>query len=150
MPNQRQINAVNPTDHYSVISNSTTKRDARGFTLIEMLIALVILSVSILAMTSMTLTAIRTNLDNDLRNAAIRLTAEVAEDLGALPIESVVATGTPETRQVSIRGGVFPYQVTRTVTPLSNDLRQVNITVSYTSKGVTKTNSAVVYKHRAS
>lgn len=150
MPNQWQIDAVNPTDHYSVTSNSTTKRDARGFTLIEMLIALVILSVSILAMTSLTLTAIRANLDNDLRNAAIRLTAEVAEDLGAMPIESVVATVTPETRQVSIRGGVFPYQVTRTVTTLTNDLRQVNITVSYTSQGVTKTNSAVVYKHRAS
>jgi hypothetical protein len=79
------------------------------------------------------------------------LTAEVAEDLGAMPIEDVVATpvGTPETRQVRIRGGNFPFNVTRTVIPLTNDLRQVNITVSYISKGATKTNSAVVYKHRA-
>lgn len=124
--------------------------DARGFSLVEMLIALVILSVSILGMTSLTLTTMTANFDNDLRNAAVRVTSEVAEDLGATPIESVVSTVTAEIRQASIRGTNFPFEVTRTVIPLSNDLRQVNITVSYTSKGVTKTNSAVVYKHRAS
>jgi type IV pilus assembly protein PilV len=126
--------------------------NSRGFSLVEMLIALLILSVSILGMTSLTLTSIRTNLDNDLRNGAVRITTEVAEDLGAMPIEDVVSTPvlTPETRQVSIRGVNVPYTVTRTVTSLTNDLRQIDITVSYTSKGVTKTNSAVVYKHRAS
>jgi hypothetical protein len=100
-------------------------------------------------MTSLTLTTMRTNFDNDLRNAAVRITSEVAEDLGATPIENVVST--VETRQASIRGTNVPFLVTKTVpSPLSNDLRQVNITVSYTSQGVTKTNSAVVYKHRAS
>jgi Tfp pilus assembly protein PilV len=117
-----------------------------------MLVALVILSVSILGMTSLTLTTMRANFDNDLRNAVVRVTSEVAEDLGATPIESVVSTptGTPEIRQASIRGTNIPFEVTRTVIPLTNDLRQVNITVSYTSNGITKTNSAVVYKHRAS
>lgn len=124
--------------------------DSRGFSLVEMLIALVILSVSILGMTSLTLTTMTTNFDNDLRNAAVRVTSEVAEDLGATPIESVVSTVTAEIRQASIRGTNFPFEVTRTVIPLTNDLRQVNINVSYTTKGVTKTNSAVVYKHRAS
>lgn len=126
----------------------TKQRDSRGFSLVEMMVALVILSVSILGMTSMTLTTIRTNLENDLRNGAVRVTTDVAEDLGAMPIEDVV-TGT-ETRQVSIRGSNVNYSVTRTVTPLTNDLRQVNITIGYTFKGVPKTNSAVVYKHRAS
>lgn len=133
-------------------STSKKWRDSHGFSLIEMLVALVILSVSILGMTSLTLTTMRANFENDLRNAAVRITSEVAEDLGAMTIESVVSTptGTPEIRQASIRGTNIPLEVTRTVTTLTNDLRQVNITISYTSKGVTKTNSAVVYKHRAS
>lgn len=122
--------------------------NAQGFSLIEMLIALIILSVSILGMTSVTLLTMRTNLENDLRNAAIRVTTEVAEDLGAMPIENVIDG--IETRQTSIRGINIPYTVVLDVENLTNDLRQVNITVSYTSKGVTKTNSAVVYKHRAS
>lgn len=137
----------------SPLTFASTKRSAsRGFSLIEMLVALVILSVSILGMTSLTLTTMRANFDNDLRNAAVRITSEVAEDLGAAPIETVVTipVSTPQTRQASIRGTNFPFNVTMEVTPLTNDLRQVNITVSYTSKGVTKTNSAVVYKHRAS
>lgn len=135
----------------SLLTSASTKRSApRGFSLIEMLIALVILSVSILGMTTLTLTAMRANFDNDLRNAVVRVTSEVAEDLGAMPIENVVSTVTPETRQANIRGINVPFLVTRTVFPLTNDLRQINITVSYTSNGVTKTNSAVVYKHRAS
>lgn len=131
----------------------TKQRDSRGFSLVEMMIALVILSVSILGMTSMTLTTIRTNVENDLRNAAIRLTSEVAEELAALPIEDVIATpvGTPETRQVSIRGANVAFKVERVVTPLTNDLRQVDITVRYSFKGIdNKSNSAVIYKHRAS
>lgn len=121
---------------------------ARGFTLVEMLIALVILSIAILGMTSLTLTTIRTNQGNDLRNAAVRVTSEVVEEQLSLPIESVVS-GT-ETRQVSIRGTNVPFTVTRTMTPLTTDLRQVDITVTYTVNGVNRINSAVIYKHRAS
>lgn len=154
MLKQTQINAVNPTDHYSIIANSATKHsESRGFSLVEMMVALVILSVSILGMTSLTLTSIRTNVENDLRNAAIRLTSEIAEEVGAMPIENVVATpvGTPETHQVRIRGTNVAFKVARVVTPLTNDLRQVDITVTYSFKGTdNKSNSAVVYKHRAS
>lgn len=143
---------VTQTDPSLLMAAATKRSDPRGFSLVEMLIALVILSVSILGMTSLTLTTMRANFDNDLRNAVVRVTSEVAEDLGATPIESVVSTpsGTPEIRQASIRGTNIPFEVTRTVIPLTNDLRQVNITVSYTRNGITKTNTAVVYKHRAS
>lgn len=123
-------------------------RDRRGFTLIEMMIALVILSVAILGMTSLTLTTIRTNSENELRNAAVRVTSEVAEDLGALAIEDVI-DGT-STRQVNIRGVNVPFTVILDVESLTNDVSQVEIEVRYTIRGIQKNNSAVVYKHRAS
>lgn len=127
-----------------------TKSGARGFTLVEMLIALIILSVAILGMTSLTLTSIRTNLENDKRNAAVRVTTDVAEEQMARDILDVIS-GT-ETRQVSVRGTNVPFVVTRTVTFLNDTttgslLRQVEITVSYDNN--TKSNRAVIYKHQA-
>lgn len=131
-----------------VLPTSSAQRNHRGFSLIEMMIALVILSVSILGMTSLSLTMMRSNNETEMRNAAVRLTSEVAEDLGALTIEDVV-DGT-STREVSIRGKNIPFTVILDVESLTNDVSQVDITVSYIIKGITKTNSAVVYKHRAS
>lgn len=136
---------MSPTDRDHNIKSSATC----GFSLVEMMIALLILAVSILGMTTLTLTSINANFENDLRNTAIRVTSEVAEELGSLPIENVVSA--PEaTRQVSVRGTSIPYYVTLNVTPLNVDLLQVNIQVRYTYKGNNRYNSAVVYKHRAS
>jgi len=118
-----------------------------GFTLLEMLIALVILSVSILALTSVTLTAIRVNNENEVRNAAIRTTSERASTLLAVPIDSV-ASGSANTT-LRLRGGDYPCVESWTVTSLTNDLRQIVINVQYTLKGESYTNTSVIYKHRA-
>lgn len=118
-----------------------------GFSLLEMLVALVILSVSILAMTSVTLTSIKTNLHNDIRNAAIRLTSETAEQILAEPIDSAVS-GTAD-RNLKLRGKDYPFRVVRAVQNLTNDLRQVVITVQYNYRGQQYSNTAVIYKHRA-
>jgi hypothetical protein len=98
-----------------------------------MLVALVILSVSILAMTSVTLTAIKTNMHNEIRNAAIRLTSETVEQILAGPIDSAVS-GTTD-RNLRLRGGNYSFRVVRAVQNLTNDLRQVVITVHYNYRG---------------
>ena len=63
-------------------------RESDGFSLLELMISLVILTVSILALLSLTITSIQANLQNDIRNAAIRLTNQTAEVLLAQPIAS--------------------------------------------------------------
>lgn len=119
----------------------------RGFSLLEMLIATFIMAVSILALTSLTITGMRMNLGNDLRNAAVRLTSEEAETVLADPIDTPVQPKSD--RNVMIRGANRPFTITRDVVPLSNDLREVRIVVSYTYRGQPLSNSIVVYKHRA-
>lgn len=118
-----------------------------GFSLVEMMIATFILAVSILALTSLTITSIQVNLENDLRNTAVRLTSETAEDLLRQPIESI--SDATVNRNLTIRGGTRTFTVTTDVTTLTNDLRQVDIQVTYTHRGKTSSVNSVVYKHRA-
>ncbi len=138
-----------------------------GFTMIEMMIALFILVVSILGLTTLTITSIQANHQNDLRNTAIKLTSEVAEIILAQPIENIVSgsltpydasntaisSGTYGYKQYpnpvqAIKGGTVPYTVTWIATSLTGDLTQVNITVAYTYRGQQYTNNAIIYKHR--
>lgn len=141
------------------------ERDSRGFSLVEMMIALFILSVSILALLSLTVTSVQVNLQNDIRNTAIRLTNQTAEILLVQPFGNVVSGGltpydgtnaalSPDFRQYpnplqTIRGSTQTYTVAWVVSNLTNDLSQITITVQYNYKGTQYANSTVVYKHRA-
>ena len=141
-----------------------------GFTVLEMMIALFILTVSILAMTSLAVTSIQTNHQNDLRNTAIKVTSEIAEIL--LAQHALLAPGTTVTEGLApydgtntalqpdfrwypnpvqrVKGGSQQFTATWVATGLTDQLTQFNITVSYTYKGQNRSNSATIYKHQAS
>ncbi len=138
----------------------------RGVTLLELMIALVILTVSILGLLSLTVTSIQANMQNDVRNTAIRLTNQVAEAMRSQPITNVITGGLapysaantallpnylnyPNPVQ-TIRGVPTTYTATWTVAPpLSPNLSQVTVTVGWTYRNVNYTNVAVVYKPKA-
>ncbi len=147
----------------------------RGFSLIELIIAMVIIMISMLAVLTVILKSTTTNLQNDLRNTAIRITNQTAEALLALSIDDsdVSATldptgltriasahtrtaspspqdnkGLPKTI-VSIRGFQTTYTITWDVAAPTGNVKQINITVGYTYKNRPLTNAVVVYKHRA-
>jgi Tfp pilus assembly protein PilV len=151
----------------------------KGFSLIELMIALVILQVSLLGLLSVMVTSISSNLDNEVRNTAIRLTTQTAEAIYSLDFEDgcvndadgVGGGDTTYSRDVTnglcvssdhdlkgfpqrvqrIRGGFDQtYNISWTVSDQSADLKEVEITVTYTDpKGVGLSNSAVIYKHSA-
>lgn len=162
---ERAVRNFNLQGEGKAMEEKKGERDSRGFSLIEMMIALFILSVSILALLSLTLTSIQVNMRNDIRNTAIRLTNQTAEILLVQPIGNVVSGGlrpydatnaalSPNFNQYPdpdpiLRGSKQAYTVTWVVSNLTNDLRQITITVQYNYKGTQYTNSTVVYKHRA-
>lgn len=153
----------------------------KAFSLVEMMIALFILTVAVLGLLELTITSIKTNLQNDMRNASIRLTSQTAEILLAQPIDSVATCGlTPDASgsnyissytyssantclytpsgldyrrypnpSQTIRGGTVSYNIYWLVSSPTNDLRQIEITVSYFYRGQQYSNRAVIYKHRA-
>ena len=154
-----------------------TVRNNKGFSLIELMVAVVIIAVSMLALSSVMINAINVNLGNDLRNTAMRLTQQTAEILLALPIESISSCGlTPEKNASnynaaysydnantclgipgeyknypdpvqSIKGFQQSFNIAWSVTALSSDLRQITISVSYRYRDEDHVHNAVVYKH---
>ncbi|OGW29544.1 MAG: hypothetical protein A2X56_12980 [Nitrospirae bacterium GWC2_57_13] len=143
----------------------TPARQIRGFSLIELMIAVVLIMVSMLAMLTSTLMSISTNLENDVRNTAIRVTNQTAEALLALPIEDNEFTdgsdhvripgnalqnakGFPSTT-VTVRGYQQSYTIRWTVVSQTENVKEVAITVDYTFKTQPRTNTAVIYKHKA-
>ncbi len=125
----------------------TAVDDNRGFTLVEMMMATFILAVSILGLASATLTSIKTNKQNELRNAAIRLTNETVESYLVESIDTVA--NDKEKKQVNLRGVNLEFEVVSTVNSLTFDLKQIQVDVNYEYQGVPFTNTAVAYKHRS-
>ena len=153
-------------------------RSDEGFSLVEMMIAMLIMVFSLLALSSAVINAISVNIGNELRNTATGLTGQTAEVILALPIENISPCGlTPDADALnynasyvysgsntclgagadyrkypnpvrSVKGYRQNFNITWAVTDLSNDLRQITITVAYKYRGEDFTNSAVVYKHR--
>jgi len=117
-----------------------------GFTLLEMMIATFILSVSILALTAVTITSIKVNLENDARSAAVRLTSEVTDDLFSVDFDGLKTLTTALKPKVNIRGIEKEFTVNWTVTSTTATLKQVVITVSYDIKGKNFTNRSVIYR----
>jgi prepilin-type N-terminal cleavage/methylation domain-containing protein len=144
---------------------------SNGFTLIEMMISMIIIMVSMLALGTMMEVTMDTNMTNEMRSVAVRLTNQTAEALLAIPTtpESAVdplltASTTTYTRiagnshqdsvglpkiQQSIRGATKTFNIQWVVADATPTMKQIQIIVSYDYKGKTLTNSALVYKHSA-
>ena len=141
-----------------------TNNRQKGFSLIELMIAMFIIMISMLALLTVMMTSMRTNVGNDVRNTSVAVANQTAEALLALPItdaELTVGThardsgsasqtnkGFPNVSQ-TVRGFQQTYNVQWGVTAPSTDLRQVNITVSYVYSNQTYTYQSLIYKHRA-
>lgn len=153
-------------------------RNSNGFSLVEMLVALVIISITLLGLSAVTLSSITVNLGNDLRNTGVRLTNQTAEVFLALPVDGIISCGmTPDpdgpnyntsytyddtnaclgtgadykrypNPVQSVKGFKQNFNITWGVTTLNGNLRQITITVAYRYRNENFTNNAVIYKHR--
>jgi prepilin-type N-terminal cleavage/methylation domain-containing protein len=147
----------------------------RGFSLIEMMIAMVFIMISMLALLTAVVTAERTNQENELRNTAIRLTNQTAETLLALSFEKDTAElsltldsagsriapahsrtsgntnqdakGFPNPVQ-TVRNAGVTYTIEWDVREQTANVREVTIAVGYPYRGQPRKNTSVIYKHK--
>jgi prepilin-type N-terminal cleavage/methylation domain-containing protein len=68
-------------------------RNSSGFSLVEMMVALLIVAFTLLALCAAMINCISVNLDNELSNTAVRLTNRTAEVLLALPVDEANSCG---------------------------------------------------------
>jgi type IV pilus assembly protein PilV len=116
-------------------------RNKKGFTLVEVMIALVVVLLVFLALMQTALVGIDSNMINILRDEAVSIAEMRMNEARNQPFDSLVTTP-PETVSRNFRNITnFSYTVTRTVTDLNADNKQVNITVTWEWKGNPYTHS---------
>jgi type II secretory pathway pseudopilin PulG len=123
----------------------------KGATLLELLIALLILLVVSLALTQGALLGIATNVQNAMRDEAVNVADMRMNQLKTLPFTDVVIdpglTATPVTPPPncvpeagitrSLRGFTATYTPCRAISDINADSKQIAITVTWTYKGKT-------------
>jgi type IV pilus assembly protein PilV len=113
----------------------------KGMTLLEVLIALVILMVVSLALMQTALLGIRENLRNALRDEAVNIAEQRLNELRNTDFNSITLVSNLTETAISrtFRAGAVPvhFTPTRTVTQIGSDAKQIAITVSWGFAGQT-------------
>lgn len=105
---------------------------SNGFTLIEVLIALVILAISLLALAGLMTTTTKNNSTGGRITEAATLAQDKLEELRALPWDSIPVdeadSDTPESRP----GVQYERSWVANLNNLNSDIKEIQITISWT------------------
>jgi prepilin-type N-terminal cleavage/methylation domain-containing protein len=113
------------------------KLNRKGLTLVEVMIALVVLLLVSLALMQTALVSIDANMTNILRDEAVGIAEMRMNEARNTPFDSLASdiTDIPITRNIRNITGGFSYITRMTVANLNTDNRQVDIQVGWTWKG---------------
>ncbi len=128
-----------------------------GYTLIEVLIALVILAIVSLALMKSSLLVIQKNQQNELRDEAVRIAEQTMNAIRFSPLGFDVASASgdhlnlfvedyplPDPVTRTIRGGTVQYAIRKTVIALGDgNNKQVTVTVSWSFQNQPASHSVV-------
>jgi type IV pilus modification protein PilV len=109
-----------------------------GFTLVELLVAIVVLAIGLLGLVQLQVTAIKTNSQSMTSTASKSLAQKVVEEFAALPLDDPIFTdGQAGTWGTYTEQGGGTYTVTYSIAQVQangNDVSQLfNVTVTVTS-----------------
>ena len=127
----------------------TVLPDKKGMTLVEVMIALLVLLVVSLALMQTALVSIDANMTNILRDEAVSIAEMRMNQARNIPFDTLVSDGAdiPIARNVrNIMG--FTYTTRMTVNNLNLDNRQIDITVGWAWKGQNYTHNITTIVRR--
>jgi prepilin-type N-terminal cleavage/methylation domain-containing protein len=105
-----------------------------GFTLIEVLVALAIISIVFIALADTSLVSLDYNMNNMIREDAVRIADTFMDEARNTPFDNLASTATPIHVSRSIRGKAVDYSVSRALTTHGASHTEVAITVSWNSR----------------
>ncbi len=113
----------------------------RGFTLVEILIAIAIFSIGILALGSMQLGAVKNNTTGNITTQATMLARDQLENLKAIANVTTLASGADATPidADGNPGGIFTRQWSVTNPLGGSESRQIQVSVSWSRRGQNRT-----------
>ncbi len=123
-----------------------------GMTLIEVMIALLILMIVALAVMQTALVGMRVNLQNSMRDEAVNVVDLRMNELRNTPFDTI-SLGTviePAISRSFRAGGLVNYRPTRTVRLIdtSGDTKEINVTVNWLYSGKTYTHTVTTIMRR--
>jgi type IV pilus assembly protein PilV len=112
-------------------------KNKTGFTLLELLVALVIIMISMMALLASINLSISSNMNNELRQHAVGLAEDTLNGIKNMPFDNITGQWLPaQQRQLFLRGTPRRYLITKTVTPsATTNSKQVQVGVSWSNKG---------------
>lgn len=117
---------------------ATVNLNRQGFTLIEVMVALLIMAIGLLASLAGIMTAVNYNLGNDLRNEALKIAQEQQEAVRSMPYINVAPlNGTNQTIQRQFGKAQRDFVLSWITQPTvlgGNNVQRVTLTVSWALK----------------
>ena len=101
-------------------------------TLVEVLVSLVIVFIVFLGLSSSGLVVLNENIKNELRDEAVSMADSAVQDARRALFDDLAIGTTADNVLRQVRNVNRPFTVTRTVTDLDGDNRQVTINVAWT------------------
>ena len=113
----------------------SVRRSDTGMTLIEVMIAMMIMMIVSLALMRTALVGMQVNMENSLRDEASSVIDQNMNGFLNTPFDSLVSQTTTTTVVRSIRRTQVTYTVTNTVTNLGVENKQISVSAAWTYKG---------------
>lgn len=123
-------------------------KNNKGFTLVELMVALIIVAVGMFGVLQSINVSLQYNLKNELRNEGIRVGEKYMADLRGKPFDKLSTSYTPFSEIGKIRGGNKNFVVERTSQPLGYEgpqpsTMQLTVTVKWAYRNMTTLNRVV-------
>ncbi len=111
-------------------------RNNRGFTLIEVMVAILIMMVGLIGLLQSINVAMEYNLKNQLRDEAVYTAERYFNELRGMPFDSIPVADLIFTTPSKIRGGAWPLTVKESSTLTTHDTKLVLVVVTWMYKNV--------------
>ncbi len=125
----------------------TSASNNRGFTLIEMMTAILILTVGLLGLLQAVNIAIEHNLKNRLRDTGVMIGERQINGLIKMPFDDAITNR--YTTVTAVSGAIHkPYRVERTKENITSDSKRYRVNVQWTFKNVTTNHEVIAVDSR--